>query len=93
MGNLFKHHLHFEGINIFVLARNKHGRHANNMQITDLTRLCFTFEIPVNQRHCQEKCLIVALKVGKYFNHPVYHTSSQGRGNLVFDQAILSEIL
>ena len=93
MSYLFEHHLHFQGINIFVLARDEHGRHANNVQIADLTSLCLALEVAVKQGDGQEESLVVALKVREHLDHPVNHACPQRRSDLVLDQAILSETL
>ena len=83
MSYLFEHHLHFQGINIFVLARDEHDRHANNVQIADLTSLCLALEVAVKQGNGQEESLVVALKVREHLDHPVHHASAEGRSDFV----------
>ena len=63
------------------------------MQITDLTSFCLSLEVAVKQRDGQEESLVIAFKVGQHLNHPVNHASSQRRGYLVLNQAILSKTL
>ena len=93
MGNLLKNHLHFQRVDVFVLARYEHGCHSNNVQITDLSRLLLSLEVAVEERGCQEECLVVTLEVSQHFNHPINHASSQSWRDFMPHQAILSEKL
>ena len=93
MGNFLKYHLHFERVDVFVLARDEHSRHADNVQITNFSRLLLALEVAIEERCCQEECLVVTLEISQYFNHPVDHSSSESWRDFMPDQAILSKEL
>ena len=77
MTDLFKDGFHFEWINVFVFAGQKHRSYSGNMEVTHLESFGAILEVSVHYTYCKEKGEVVALKVGKDFNHPIDHSSSE----------------
>jgi hypothetical protein len=46
------------------------------VEVTDFPGIRLALEVPIQQAHGKEEGLVIALKVGKDFNHPIDHTSS-----------------
>ena len=63
------------------------------MQITDLSCFLLVLEVPVNEAHSEEECLVVTLEVGKHLDHPVDHSGTQGWRDFVSHEAIISQKL
>ena len=91
VSDLLEHHLHFKWVNVFVFARNKHRGDADDVQVTDFSRITLILEVSIKERHSEEECLVVALKVGQDLNHPIDHARTQSWSDFVFHQAVGSE--
>jgi len=76
MSDLLEYNFHLNGVVVFILARNKHGCHANDVKIGDFTHFLLTFEVAIEQAHSEEESLVIALKIGKDLNHPIDHAGS-----------------
>ena len=91
--NLLVDHLHFQGVNVFVLARDEHASHTDDVQVRNLTPLRLILEVAIQEAHCEEKGLVIALEVSEHLDHPVNHASSQRRRDLVPHQTIGGQVL
>lgn len=87
--NLLVDHLHFERVDVLILGRNEHASDSNDVQVADLPNLNLVLKVSVHQANRQEEGLVIALEVGKHLYVPVYHARSQGRSNLVANQAVV----
>ncbi len=76
VSNLLEDHLHFEWVDILVLARDKHRGHPDNVQIANLSPFLLVLKVSVKKRDGKEEGLVVTLKVGEHLDHPVNHASS-----------------
>ena len=93
MGNLLIDHLHLEWIDVLILGRNEHARDTNDVQVADLPDLHLVLKVAVHQADRQEEGLVITLEVGEHLYVPVDHASTQGRRDLVPDQAVVREEL
>lgn len=93
VGNLLEDHLHLERIDIFVLRRDKHRRHAHYVQVSDLLRARLALKVPVQQTDGQEERLVLALEVSQHLDHPVDHAGAQSWRDFVTPETVVGQIL
>ena len=77
MSYLLIYGFHLERIDVFELGGHKHACHSGYVELTQQLLLRSVFEVSVHKTYRQEKRLVVAFKVGKNLDHPVYHSCSQ----------------
>lgn len=63
------------------------------MQITDFSCVLLVFEVSVDEANSEEECLVVTFEVGKYLDHPVDHSGTQGWRNFVSHEGIVTQKL
>ena len=91
--NLLVNHLHFQGVDVLVLARDEHASHTDDVQVGNLTPLRLVLEVAIKEAHCKEEGLVIALEVSKHLDHPVNHACSQRRRNLMPHQTVRRQML
>ena len=85
MSNLLKNGLHLERVDVFKLGGYKHAGDVDAMKVVHLLLFGLVLEVSVHKVDCQEKGLVITFEVGEYFDHPVYHSSSQRSSDSMVD--------
>jgi hypothetical protein len=90
MSNFFEDHFHLEWVNIFILGGNEHGSDSNDVEVSHFSGVVLAFEEAVEDGDREEEGLVIALEVGKHFNHPVNHARAESWRYFVLYQTIMS---
>ena len=91
MRDLVLHDSQPEWVDVLVLARDEHRRHADQVQLDGLQNLVLLaahLEVSVHQVHALEKRRLVATVVAQNLDHPVHHSCAHSLGYLVRAQVI-----
>lgn len=89
MRDLVLHGSDPDRVDLLVLRRDEHARHAGGVDILDFHRFIQRAVVMVHQVHREEKGLVVAVVAAHHLHHPVNHLSPQAGVDFLKPQTLL----
>ena len=70
------HSLHFEWLDVLKFGCYEHSCYSEDMEVSDFKSSHHTLCVSVQERDCNEECLVITFEISEYLDHPVNHASA-----------------